>query len=210
MLRLVWLLFCLILLVQGGKKMNYNDYELVYYAQENDELASKILYDKYYVVLYNKALQAYKILKSKGLELSDVLLEIRFIFEKAIMDFDQNGTSSFSTFVNVCLDRQIVSLIARYSRNKYIALNDALSFEDLTDNVDFVNVVSPEAVLFDEYNGLSLYNRIKSKLTFLESNVFELKLFGLSYSEIADFLEVDNKEIYNAISRIKFKFKLVK
>lgn len=190
--------------------MNYNDYELVYYAQENDELASKILYDKYYVVLYNKALQAYKILKSKGLELSDVLLEIRFIFEKAIMDFDQNGTSSFSTFVNVCLDRQIVSLIARYSRNKYIALNDALSFEDLTDNVDFVNVVSPEAVLFDEYNGLSLYNRIKSKLTFLESNVFELKLFGLSYSEIADFLEVDNKEIYNAISRIKFKFKLVK
>lgn len=193
--------------------MEYNDYELVYYAQENNEIASKILYDKYYKILYNKAFQTYKSLKNSGLDFNDILLEVRLIFEKAIVNFNQDGTSSFATFFNVCVDRQLATLVTSYTRGKYVILNNAISIDELTDgniNSYFIDNITPEFVLFDEYNGFNLYNKIKSKLTFFEEIIFELKLLGIEYKEMVNFLGIESKEIYNAVSRIKFKFNLIK
>ena len=51
--------------------------------------------------------------------------------------------------------------------------------------------------------------KIKSKLTSLESQVFELMLSGFKYKEIADILDKDIKSIDNAIQRIRMKSRAV-
>ena len=65
--------------------------------------------------------------------------------------------------------------------------------------------VTPETELFNKEDANLLYNKIKSVLTNFEDNVFELKIRGFSYKEIADILDIENKDIYNAIDRIKNK-----
>ena len=42
-------------------------------------------------------------------------------------------------------------------------------------------------------------------LTELECNVFELKIKGFNSKEISDILDIEIKDIYNAVERIKTK-----
>ena len=73
-----------------------NDYELIYLAQENNEEAKEMLYQKYKNLIYSNAMNFIYKNASSGIEINDVLLELNIYFEKAISDFDQNGGASFS------------------------------------------------------------------------------------------------------------------
>ena len=52
-----------------------------------------------------------------------------------------------------------------------------------------------------------LINKAKELLTDLETQVFELKINGFSYKEIAEILDKDQKAIDNALQRIRSKVK---
>lgn len=189
--------------------MEYNDYELVSLAQENNEVAINILHRKYKNIIYGKSKKVFNILRSKGLELSDVIQEATIGFEEAIMGYNQDDNALFYTFANLCIDRQLKTLILKQSRCKHKILNEALALDNDEENTDFYNMISddvtPETELFNKEDANLLYNKIKSVLTNFEDNVFELKIRGFSYKEIADILDIENKDIYNAIDRIKNK-----
>lgn len=189
--------------------MEYNDYELVSLAQENNEVAINILHRKYKNIIYGKSKKVFNILRSKGLELSDVIQEATIGFEEAIMGYNQDDNALFFTFANLCIDRQLKTLILKQSRCKHKILNEALALDNDEENTDFYNMISddvtPETELFNKEDANLLYNKIKSVLTNFEDNVFELKIRGFSYKEIADILDIENKDIYNAIDRIKNK-----
>lgn len=189
--------------------MKYNDYELVFLAQENDEFATNILYKKYMDIISSKARRVYNYyLDKKGLDLEDVLQEAMIGFDTAIKKFNQNSDAIFFTFANLCIDRQLKTLVTKYSRDKHKFLNDAISL-DFYDNKNLYDFVSdgftPENRMLEIENVDFLYNKIKVLLTDIEDVIFDLKIMGLSYNEISSFLETDIKDVYNALGRIRIK-----
>lgn len=190
--------------------MEYNDYELVSMAQENNEYAINFLHEKYKMLIVNKSRKVYGFLHKMGLELSDVIQEATIGFEEAIMAFNQDDNALFYTFASICIDRQLKSLIVKHTRDKHKILNDAVTLDfDEDDSVNLYNFLSdyvtPESELIDKERTYNLYNDIKETLTDFEDNVFELKIQGFGYKEISDVLDIDIKDIYNAVGRIKNK-----
>ena len=69
---------------------------------------------------------------------------------------------------------------------------------------------NPENIIMynDELN--NSINKLKEKLTDIEAQVFELKISGFGYKEIAQILDVPPKKIDNALQRIKNKISNLK
>lgn len=188
--------------------MEYNDYELVSMAQEHNEFAINVLHEKYKKIIYNKSKKVYNLLKDKGLELSDVMQEAMIGFEEAIMGYNQDDNALFYTFACICIDRQLKTLIVKQGRDKHKILNEAITLE-CEDDINLYNVISddvtPETELINKEEENSLHDKIVDILTELECSVFELKIQGFSYKEISDVLDIEIKDIYNAVDRIKNK-----
>lgn len=190
----------------------YNDYELVFLAQEKDEIASEMLYSKYEDFINNKAKKNYYILKKYGLELEDIKQEVIIGFEKAINDFDQDNEACFFTFANMCVDRHLHTIMKKYTGYRNKILNDAFCIDE-DDEYSLLDIVgdnnTPEYCLFEKDDADNLFNKIDNELTFSESIVFKLKLDGYDYKEISDVLDVKIKSVYNYIRKIKLKVKRI-
>ena len=188
--------------------MEYNDYELVSLAQENNEIAINILHEKYKELINSKSRKVFNYLKNRGLELSDVIQEATIGFEEAINAYNQDDNALFYTFAKLCIERQLKSLIIKQNRDKHKILNEAITIDNDEDS-NLHNVLSdeitPETKLFNKEETTDIYNKIKDSLTEHEDCVFELKIQGFNYKEISDILDIDIKDIYNTISRIRAK-----
>ena len=191
-----------------------NDNELVSLANENNEEALKILYEKYKPLINKKCNKYYKYISNKGIEISDLIQECLVGFEESIHNFNPLDNVTFYTFTNVCIDRQISTELKKLNRDKYRPLNEAIPLETLdTDNdinlIDILkdNTDNPELGLLREVEYQELYNKIAEILTDLEECVFSLRLQNFNYKEIADILDKDIKSIDNAIQRIRTKIK---
>lgn len=191
--------------------IEYNDYELVFLAQENNEIALDILYNKYYNIIVNKVKKIYYYMRCKGVEYDDVFQEGLLGFYESIMGFDQNNCAVFYTFANICIDRRLNDFIKKYDNNKNYILNNAINIDD--DNFGLSNLFcdnfTPENICFSESRFNKFCELIRDTLTCLEGFVFELKIVGFSYYEISDILDIEIKNVYNAMDRIKFKIKKV-
>ena len=189
----------------------YNDYELISLAHEQNEDAINIIYEKYKPIIVSKCNTYIKYIK--GIELSDLIQECYIVLNAAINTFDQEKDNIFYTFINLCLDRYLISEYKKSNNTKNKLLNESLSLDSL-DNEDknLIKIIkddkyNPELELIQELNFMELYNKIIDKLTYLEELVFILKVQNFNYKEIASILDKDSKSIDNAIQRIKTKIK---
>ena len=76
-----------------------NDYELIYLAQENNEEAKEMLYQKYKNLMHTNAKTFVMENSDKGVDFNDVLLELNICFEEAISNYNQDNGASFNTFL---------------------------------------------------------------------------------------------------------------
>ena len=134
---------------------------------------------------------------------------------KAIRDYDETRGASFSTFAELCINRQIVTAIKAASRYKHAPLNNSMSlsgtFSEDDENSTLEDVIvsntseDPEAMLllredldYIGRNGGELFSP-------LERKVWDLYLQGKSYAEIASLTGKTTKAVDNAISRARKK-----
>ena len=188
-----------------------NDYELVDAAQEFNEDAIELLHQKYKQLIVKKCRQAYNSYKNSGFSLSDLILECTLSFDEAIHKFLPDEAANFYTFVNVCLDRTILTFLRGNLREKNKILNESISLElDNEDSTSLLDVVpdnskNPDCMFEDKENIDSFCECLINELTSLEESVFRLKIQSFTYKEIADILDKDKKAIDNAVQRIKVK-----
>ena len=191
---------------------NENDYELLYMIKEENEDAKEILYEKYAPIVEIKAKKYYTQMPNKGYELNDLIQEGMIGLSNAISDYQNQKDTKFSTFANICINRSIISFIRDFNRQKHQLLNSSLSIDsrDLSGRslLDFLNDTSaanPENsfVLLEEQEELK--EKMKQNLTSREKEVFDLRLEGFSYQEIALLLNISKKSVDGTISRIKQK-----
>lgn len=197
---------------------DYNDFELLSYVSDNNEEASEVLFEKYRPLINATANRLYYYCKNTGLEINDLIQEGMLGLNLAINSFDNEKETSFYTYAKKCIERRIISVIVSSRRLKHKFLNESLSFE-VNDEVSqsFIheknledNSYNPEEILVNSESFEELIKEVSSHLTEFEVQVFELKLNGFDYKEIAEILDKDTKSIDNALQRIKVKIKRIR
>lgn len=186
-----------------------NDYELIYYINENNEEAKNLIIKKYEPLIGSMASRMLQSCPYLGLEKSDLIQEGMIGLNHAIGYFNEQKDITFYTFAKKCIERRLISTIIAAKRLKYRNLNESISFDTEEDGAldCFLkdNSTNPEKIVIDAKETEDLIALIKNKLTGLELQVFDLMLSYFNYREIAKILDKEPKQIDNAIQRIKNK-----
>ncbi len=180
----------------------YNDYELLYLAQENNEDAVNELRKKYNSLLHAKAL-SYN--RSSHIDIKELLNEAELSFYKAVDSYIDKNT--FNTYLNKVIDNNLTNYIAKHNNTKNKILNESVSYEYNNEKSIGVgsNKYNPEISLFNEYNYFELRQRILNKLTWKEELIFVLKEQNYTASEISKITDNSLRTVYNIIKRIQNK-----
>ncbi len=196
------------------KYKEYNDFELLDLISEQHEQAYHILYNKYYKVIKTKVNKYLKYGSKKGLDHNDLMQEGTIGFNEAIRDFKSRKGVKFTTFANLCIERQINGAVSAADRQKHKLLNDSISLENtFVINRPLISFLAdqketdPSNYIIELEQEAELKATINKLLTPLEQQVFELKLNNFSYKEIATILGKSYKSIDSTIQRIKNKLK---
>src|SRR5438046_7833241 len=136
---------------------------------------------------------------------------------KAVRDFRPDKETSFRSFAELCVTRQIITAIKTATRYKHQALNNYVSFSHtpagqdpdsdctLGDALPGSHVDEPSVQVISTQELQSLVFSLGTGLSQLEAEALRLYLEGASYEEMAELLEVDTKAIDNALQRVKRK-----
>jgi RNA polymerase sigma-H factor len=136
---------------------------------------------------------------------------------KAIRDYRVDKDTTFRSFAELCITRQIITAIKTATRHKHAPLNGALSFSHTPagydDSSDFtlgdalpgspIDDPARRVVATEELT--ALVGCLGSSLSPLEGRVLTLYLEGRSYEEIGEIVECDPKAVDNALQRVKRK-----
>lgn len=195
-----------------NKYVNMDDVALVSSARLGDSAALNCLFDRYNDLLKMKTHNFF----INGAEKEDIVQEARIGLYKAIKSFDiEKQSSSFKTFANLCVERQLITAIKSSNRQKHIPLNSSFSLNtsayDENDDTSVLDILDTHAVedpleiiTKKEYYEL-IENRIDENLSEFEKNVLEKYIQGESYIDIATKLDTPVKSVDNAIQRIRKK-----
>ncbi len=197
---------------------NLTDEELIDLAKNGDELALDFLLDRY-KLLASKIARSYFLI---GAEYEDLLQEAMIGLYKAYMSYDKTNKASFSTFATTCITRNVQTAVKTANRKKNQILNSSISLtnqgglrkqgdedEDITLIIPSTSL-TPDEKLIESETLKSIKEKIKQCLSKFELDVLVLYLQGYSYTQIAQKLNLTNKSIDNALSRIRHKLSFLK
>jgi RNA polymerase sigma-H factor len=152
-----------------------------------------------------------------GGDSEDLIQEGLIGLYKAVRDFRSDKETSFRSFAELCITRQIITAIKTATRFKHAPLNTYVSFSQtpagqesegdctLGDALPGPSVDEPSIVVISTEELQSLVFCLGTGLSKLESDALRLYLEGSSYEEMAAQLGVDTKTIDNALQRVKRK-----
>lgn len=186
------------------------DEDIVELVRSGDILALDYLLSKYRNFVKAKSSTYFLV----GGDRDDIIQEGMIGLFKAIRDYDKNRPSSFISFVELCIKRQIITAIKAANRKKHIPLNSYISlnkplYEEadriLMDIMEGAKVLDPMEIFIIEEEIKKMESRMDSMLSDLEFEVIQQYLQGKSYEEISLEINRDTKCIDNAIQRVKKK-----
>lgn len=193
---------------------NMSDEELLEAIKEKDTEALDFLICRY-KDLVNSKVNKYFII---GAEKEDIIQEGLIGLYKAIKDYKQDKQSSFKSFANLCVERQLITAIKSSNRQKHMPLNSYLSLnmtayenEDGNNETQVMDVLETnvvedplDTITKKEYM-LDVENVIDNSLSDFEKRVLNRYIQGESYIKIAEKLDAPVKSVDNAIQRIRKK-----
>ncbi len=183
---------------------------LVKDAQSGDELAENLLIENYKEVVLKISRHYFLI----GGEMEDLVQEGMIGLYKAIKNYKVGNNTSFKTFASLCINRQIQTAITRANAKKNTTLSNALSLasdieDESEESIYLMSEDLPINKLIEKEDMANLLEKITKTLSKKESKVLALYLKGMTYTEIAKTLDITNKSVDNALSRIKQKLKFL-
>src|ERR1700693_6162714 len=136
---------------------------------------------------------------------------------KAVRDSRTDKETSFRSFAELCVTRQIIAAIKTATRFKHAPLNPYVSFShtpagqdsdgecSLGDALPGPAVREPSVMVVSTDELQSLVMCLGTGLSPLEADALRLYLEGSSYEDMAERLGCDTKTIDNALQRVKRK-----
>ncbi len=188
------------------------DLQLVMRARNGDQRALDELIRRYSGFVRLKASSYFL----AGGDAEDLIQEGLIGLYKAVRDFSPEK-SSFRSFAELCVTRQIITAIKTATRYKHAPLNSYVSFSHtpagqesdgdctLGDALPGPSVDDPSVCVISTEELQSLVFTLGSGLSKLEADALKLYLEGESYETMAERLGCDTKTIDNALQRVKRK-----
>jgi RNA polymerase sporulation-specific sigma factor len=189
------------------------DLQLVLRARNGDTKAMDTLIRRYTGFVRLKSSSYFL----AGGDSEDLIQEGLIGLYKAVRDFRSDKETSFRSFAELCITRQIITAIKTATRFKHSPLNTYVSFSQtpagqesegdctLGDALPGPSVDEPSIMVISTEELQSLVFCLGTGLSQLESDALRLYLEGSSYEEMAERLSVDTKTIDNALQRVKRK-----
>ena len=189
------------------------DLQLVLRARNGDGSALDALIRRYTGFVRLKASSYFL----AGGDSEDLIQEGLIGLYKAVRDFRADKETSFRSFAELCVTRQIITAIKTATRFKHAPLNTYVSFSHtpagqdsdsectLGDALPGPTVDEPSVCVISTEELQSLVFTLGTGLSRLESDALRLYLEGSSYEEMAEELACDTKTIDNALQRVKRK-----
>ena len=189
-----------------------DDVRLVIRARNGDGAALDALLRRYTGFVRLKA-SSYFIAGGEG---EDLIQEGLIGLYKAVRDFRSDKETSFRSFAELCITRQIITAIKAATRFKHQPLNSYVSFSQtpagqddgdctLGDALPGPGVDDPAVCVISTQELQSLVFTLGTGLSPLEADALRLYMEGNSYEEMAEELGCDTKTIDNALQRVKRK-----
>ena len=184
------------------------------YKNGNQEIMDYLMV-KYKSMVRKKARAMYLL----GGENEDLIQEGMIGLIKAVRDFDVTQKTSFSSFAELCVSRQMYSAIEASNRKKHLPLNSYISlYEDseqegegrslpLIDTIESSKENDPEVLYFGKEYTEAFAEQLKELLSPLENHVLYLHLMGTDYRTIAELLGKSPKSVDNALRGSRQKHK---
>src|SRR5438132_7600321 len=189
------------------------DLQLVMRARNGDSGALDVLIRRYTGFVRLKASSYFL----AGGDSEDLVQEGLIGLYKAVRDFRADKETSFRSFAELCVTRQIITAIKTATRFKHSPLNTYVSFSHtpagqdgdnectLGDALPGPGVDDPAVCVISTEELQSLVFCLGTGLSPLESQALKLYLEGNSYDQMALELDCDTKTIDNALQRVKRK-----
>jgi RNA polymerase sporulation-specific sigma factor len=189
------------------------DLQLVLKARNGDPGSMDVLIRRYTGFVRLKASSYFL----AGGDSDDLIQEGLIGLYKAVRDFRTDKETSFRSFAELCVTRQIITAIKTATRFKHAPLNTYVSFShtpagqdgdgecSLGDALPGPGVDEPSICVISTEELQSLVFCLGTGLSRLEADALKLYLEGESYEEMAERLECDTKTIDNALQRVKRK-----
>jgi RNA polymerase sporulation-specific sigma factor len=189
------------------------DLQLVLKARNGDGEALDALIRRYTGFVRLKASSYFL----AGGDSEDLIQEGLIGLYKAVRDFRPDKETSFRSFAELCVTRQIITAIKTATRFKHTPLNTYVSFSNtpagqegesdctLGDALPGPSVDEPSICVISTEELQSLVFCLGTGLSHLEADALRLYLEGSSYEEMAERLQCDTKTIDNALQRVKRK-----
>ena len=190
---------------------NFKDEELIKKLRAGDERIMDYILDKYKPLVRKKANTMYLI----GGDTDDLIQEGMIGLFKAIRDYEEEKEASFYHFADLCISRQIYTVVESSNRKKHAPLNSYVSLYSgmndngvvLADSLTTSAMENPEQMMIEQENLVLFMEQLKERLSKMEREVLDFYLSGLNYLQIALQMEKSPKAIDNALQRIKSKIR---
>ena len=180
------------------------DEELICRLREGHEDTRDFLMEKYKHLVRKRARAMYLI----GGEQEDLIQEGMIGLFRAVRGYQPEKNASFSTFANLCVERQMYKAIEISGRQKHKPLNSYISLSEEDNplkNTEDTIQQNPEDIVISQENASHMLEQIQGKLSSFENQVLEAYLDGADYVQIARQMEREPKSIDNTLQRIRNK-----
>ena len=172
----------------------YNDNELIYMVQENDEVYTDLLLKKYKPIIFKLSNEYYRKYTGCVYEFDDFFVEALSAFYKALNTYDSCNGTLFYTYVILCIKRALSSFGRIVFNNKNISNN-----VDISELEYYVEDIGANPIIRDSYKGLEdIIRDVIFSLSIEAGAIIELKINGFTYKEISKLLDIP-------ISSVEFK-----
>ena len=200
-----------------NKYENIPDEQLIRKLRGGETAIMDYIISKYKYLVIRAAKAIYLI----GGENDDLIQEGMIGLFKAVRDFDTNQETSFYSFAELCISRQMYTAIKLSQRQKHMPLNSYVSLYDikksdfddkqspLIEQLEIETNNNPEELFLDKERMQMLVEELNERLSDMERRVLHLHLQGEDYRSIAELLNKSPKSIDNALQRIRQKMRTI-
>lgn len=193
--------------------VNLKDEELIRAYQQGNLESADVILERYKGLVRAEARKMIIL----GSDYDDLIQEGMIGLIKAVRSFESEVYTGFAGYAQLCVRRQLYSVVRNSKTKKNIPLNTFISLysdqegesmggslaDTLTDNIND----NPELAYIGDENIRNIEEYIKDNLSSMERQVLELHITGLSLSEISEVIEKDVKVADNALQRARNKVK---
>ena len=187
--------------VQSSALAASSDEELAFFSRNGKEEATAILIVRYLDVIGTIASR----FAANGFEHDDFVQEGMIGFLNAVRSYREERGCRFNTYARVCVLNRLKSAVEFAQTGKYSLLSGAEELCKAEGKAD--TSVDPEMLVLGQETVEWFSREMGESLSVRERRIFLLYLEGYDPAQIAEYLTLSAKSVYNALGRVRKKLR---